>query len=608
MSDAHDRESAASLAASLTSALATERKKLALVQEIGRALSSGLALDDLVALLITNVTELMEAERATLYVMSEDRTELWSKLALGPAAGPQRVEIRLAVGEGIAGWVAQSGQTVNLADAYHDARFSASVDSRTGFVTKSMLCVPMRGAAGEIVGVVQVLNRREGAFSAADEELLLALASQAAVAIVNAQLVQSMLQKHQALTRVQRDLEQKTRELNALYEVEREVSAAASLDDLLARILAQAVAVFGAGAGSIALRQANGNLRFGPVLGPAAAKLVGRELAPGQGIIGWSVRHRTPVIVENPGSDPRHAADLAREIGMLPHIVMAAPLIYGDEVIGGLEIIEQRKRTRDSEAALPSWSENDKKILELIAAQVARAISLARQRSEAQSNDRLAAIGQMLAGMLHDLRTPMTIISGYAQLMASCDDAAERERYVDLISRQFQLTNAMTKEVLAFARGDTDLVVRKVYMHRFREELLQHLQGLVADRAIALDVDVAYDGVAWFDEHKVLRALHNLVRNAVEAMPGGGRIGIHIAKEADALRWTITDNGPGIPPAVRARLFELFATEKKGGTGLGLAIVKKVVTDHGGTIECQTSSAGTQFQFVIPVRRASTHG
>src|SRR5439155_5588424 len=105
-------------------------------------------------------------------------------------------------------------------------------------------------------------------------------------------------------------------------------------------------------------------------------------------------------------------------------------------------------------------------------------------RSEQSNRDRLASIGQMLAGLLHDLKTPMTIISGYAQLMAASDEAGQRDKYVEQIQRQFDLMAGMTREVLAFARGDTDLVVRKVYVNRFTEELTTQIGSSTACRCL----------------------------------------------------------------------------------------------------------------------------
>jgi signal transduction histidine kinase len=324
-------------------------------------------------------------------------------------------------------------------------------------------------------------------------------------------------------------------------------------------------------------------------------------LPHGTGLIGWAIAHRLPLVVNDPENDPRHAADVARETGVAPKHIMVAPLVDGEEVIGGIEIIDQRRTVRDG----APWGDADVKLIVLIAAQAASAIAHARRRSEQASRDRLASIGRMLAGLLHDLKTPMTIISGYAQLMAASDESAQRETYVEQIQRQFDLMAGMTREVLAFARGDTDLVVRKVYVNRFSEELQTQLAAATAGRGIELTVEPRFDGVAFFDEQKLLRVLHNLARNAVEAMPEGGRLRVVVDSADGDIVWTVQDTGPGIPPELRGRLFELFATGKKGGTGIGLAIVKKIVDDHHGSVACESSSEGTTFTIRLPMERGT---
>ncbi len=582
--------------ASLEEALRREQKKVALVQEVSRALSDVGDLDALLSLIMAKVTELMEADRATLFLVTEDGQSLWSKVS----QGGERVEIRLPVGEGIAGWVAQTREIVNIPDAYADQRFYPAVDLKSGYRTRSILSVPMLGALGGLAGVLQVLNKQDGPFTTPDEELLLALAAQAAIAIENARLYHSIVAQNQELSRARRDLERRTRELNALYEVEKELSAALDLDDLLSRILAQAINVLGGGAGSIALVDPDGALRFRTVQGPAAPKLIERTLPHGTGLLGWAIAHRTPIIVDDPVKDPRHAAEVAKEAGVSPQHLIIAPLVDGDDVIGGIEIIDQRRASRDGDGP---WGEDDLKLLVLIAAQTAGAIGMARRRSEASNRDRLASIGRMLAGLLHDLKTPMTIISGYAQLMAAADEADQREKYVEQIQRQFDLMAGMTREVLAFARGDTDLVVRKVYLNKFTEDLTTQLGAAIAGRGIDFLVEARYDGIAFFDEQKLLRVFHNLTSNAVEAMPEGGKLRVIVDKEGDELVIHVKDNGPGIPAKVHARLFELFATGRKGGTGLGLAIVKRIVDDHHGTIRCETGPTGTTFVIRLPLAR-----
>src|SRR5688572_27664832 len=315
---------------SLEAALRREQKKVALVQEVSRALSDAGDLDALLTLIMAKVTELMDADRSTLYLVTEDGGWLWSKVV----QGDERVEIRLEVGEGIAGWVAKTREIVNIPDAYADQRFQPAVDLKSGYRTRSILSVPMLGALGGLVGVLQVLNKVDGPFTHADEELLLALSSQAAIAIENARLYHSLVSQNQELQRARRDLERRTRELNALYEVEKELSAALDLDDLLSRILAQAITVLGGGAGSIALVEPDGALRFRTVQGPAAPRLIERKLPHGTGLLGWSIAHRTPLVVDEPRRDPRHAVDIANEVGVSPEHLMIAPLVEGDDVIG----------------------------------------------------------------------------------------------------------------------------------------------------------------------------------------------------------------------------------------------------------------------------------
>jgi len=117
-------------------------------------------------------------------------------------------------------------------------------------------------------------------------------------------------------------------------------------------------------------------------------------------------------------------------------------------------------------------------------------------------------------------------------------------------------------------------------------------------------------GTARFDEAKILRVVHNLARNAVEAMADkGGKFTIKVTrdKEEDAVLITFSDTGPGIPKDIEHRLFQSFVTSgKKGGTGLGLAIVKKIAEEHGGTITVHSTSKGATFKLRLPQKVAET--
>src|SRR3569833_1018324 len=152
---------------SLTSTHKRKQKKVALVQEVSRALSSMGDTDQLLKLIMEKVTELMEADRSTLYLLSEDGGTLTSKVV----QGEEVVEIRLTVGEGIAGWAAQTQETLNIPDAYADQRFQPAFDLKSGYRTRSILTVPMVGALGGLVGVLQLIIKLGGPFERGDEEL-----------------------------------------------------------------------------------------------------------------------------------------------------------------------------------------------------------------------------------------------------------------------------------------------------------------------------------------------------------------------------------------------------------------------------------------------------
>ena len=173
-------------------------RKLGGILDVAKALVAERDLDRLLQLIVQAASRVVEADRCSLFLLDRARSELWSKVAQGVGTR----EIRFAVGKGIAGAVAQTNQSINIPDAYADPRFNRNVDKETGYRTKSILCVPMRSLEGEIVGVLQALNKRgDGPFSEEDGELLSALGGQAAAAINNALLHQEIEQLFEGFVR-----------------------------------------------------------------------------------------------------------------------------------------------------------------------------------------------------------------------------------------------------------------------------------------------------------------------------------------------------------------------------------------------------------------------
>src|SRR5271163_3842754 len=172
--------------------------ELSTIVEATKRLNSTLDLAELLGIILQLTTRHTGAERGTVFLVDHEHNQIWSLIGLGL----DQQEIRLPTNRGIAGWVAEHGESVNLEDAYTDPRFESEVDIRLGFRTRSLLCLPIRSKSGEPIGVLQLLNKKSGPFTHADENLLRAISDHVALALENAQLHRDLLHKQ----RMERDL------------------------------------------------------------------------------------------------------------------------------------------------------------------------------------------------------------------------------------------------------------------------------------------------------------------------------------------------------------------------------------------------------------------
>ena len=569
-----------------------ERAKLRALQDISSALGSTLDLGELLDMILDRISEVIEADRSTLYLLDEETDELWSKVVQGDEVH----EIRLKPGEGLAGAVASTGRPLNIKDAYQDVRFDAAWDRATGYRTRSTLCVPMKNQHGRTIGVVQVLNKNEGHFTVGDEALLTALASHAAVSIENSKLFLSVVGKNIELLETKEQLEKKIRELDVLFEITQVAASAMELDDLLAGVLARTMRATDAEAASILIAdEYTGDLTFRAAVGGEPDRVKKMKIKAGQGISGWVAENGRPQIVNQAEADPRHSTHISDAVGYHPKSVLCVPLRW-DDGAGALQLLNK------SGGRAP-FIDDDLKMATVIAGHLSTAIAQAQSRAQKARQERLSTLGRFLSSMLHDLKTPLTVISGYTQILVQEGDEDERRKLAAAVRRQVQLLTTMMGETLAFAKGERRILIRRVYLHNFFEDLAEQLKPDLAERGIRLELALGDRGIAHFDEEKMQRVFHNLARNAAEAIgePGGAcRLEVDRADDG-SLVLTFADDGPGVSEEIREKLFESFTTHgKKGGTGLGLAIVQSIVEDHGGTVTVDSKPGRTAFQIVLP--------
>lgn len=152
--------------------------------KVGRTIAVETNIDTLLTIIAQEIKQALNADRCTVFLLDEEKGQLWSKVALGL----EMQEIRFASNLGLAGHVATTGETINIKDAYTDKRFNKEIDMQTGYKTKTILCMPIRNLSHQIVGVFQVLNKKNGEFTQKDEDLLIAIGSSAGIALENANL------------------------------------------------------------------------------------------------------------------------------------------------------------------------------------------------------------------------------------------------------------------------------------------------------------------------------------------------------------------------------------------------------------------------------------
>jgi len=263
-------------------------------------------------------------------------------------------------------------------------------------------------------------------------------------------------------------------------------------------------------------------------------------------------------------------------------------------------------------------TDGDARLVSLIAARAALAFENLAYQKELIETERLAALGTMAGMLVHDFRGPMTLIRGWAETLVEGDVepgevVARAQAIVDAVDR----LERMTGETLDFARGAEKLVLRAVPLGILVAELAagieQELPGLTLER----DIDLPGGRRGPVDVDKIRRAVSNIAANARDAMGGSGRLRLEARIERlagtdgprDHLVLVLADDGPGVAPGIRERLFDPFVTQgKKRGTGLGLAVARRFVEDHGGRLELVDGAGhetrGARFRLSLPLDAA----
>ena len=381
-----------------------------------------------------------------------------------------------------------------------------------------------------------------------------------------------------------------------LFDLGRLMSAARDVDDLLSIVTRAVVPLLEAERATLYIH----NPGAGQVISKVATGLEQGEirLGLGEGAAGIAAQTRAPVNVADARTDPRTAKTYDRRTGFETRSLLCVPLVnIRKDLVGVLQVLNKR-------GGGPFTAE-DEALLTAFGAYAAVCLEHALVAAQARDQERMALVGRLASTIAHDIRNPLSVISGYAQLVA--ERWPEAREHADVICAEAERISGMFGELMEFVRGsDEGLTVRPYSLGAFFAELFRMIERDFRLSGIRLETDIRWNGALPISRSKLLQACLNISNNARDAMSSGGLFRIAAAQEGSDVAIRFTDTGPGIAKEIRSRLFEPFVSfGRKTGAGLGLAIAKKLVEAHGGTIEARDGpgAIGTEVEIRIPVPR-----
>lgn len=551
----------------------------AVLARVGRVINSSLEPAKVLDLVLREAVDHMQASSGSIALINPHTQLLEIEVATG--LSPKARQLRLPIGHGITGWVAKQGKPLRVPEVTADARY---VPVRRGI--RSELAVPLT-VDGDLIGVLNVDSTRRAAFDAADEDLLVALANQAAQVIQHSWLYDTVAHK--------------ARQLEALFAIAESVISSLDLQEILHRVTRDACALMNTKVCSLMLlNAARDRLELAACHGAGPGYTRRPPLGVEDSLIGVVVRRRKPLQVFNVQEhDAYRYTELARQEQLVS--LLSVPMASGATVVGALNVYTGEPYR---------FSNQDIKILSALANLAAIAIEHARLHEkivaveeQLRRHERLSTLGLLAAEIAHEIRNPLTSMKMLFQALDLQFPAADpRARDAEIVGEKMNQLNQIVDQLLTFARS-TEPALERVDVNALLDDVLLLTRHRLHQQNIALTKHLAPDLPAVrADRHQMEQACLNLILNAVDAMPRGGTLtvatGLH---PSSFIILTFQDTGAGMTAEQRTKLFEPFLTTKAKGTGLGLAIVKKTVEAHRGRIEVASQPGhGTTFRLLLP--------
>jgi signal transduction histidine kinase len=563
-------------------------ERLNSLYQVGNVIHSTLDSQEALQLILSEAMRLMRASSGSAVLINP--TTGFLEILASKGLPDKAAELRLRVGEGITGWVARAGKAARIGDVSRDPRYIMIRPD-----VRSELAVPLE-VNGEVRGVLNVDSERRDAFTADDQDLLEALAVQAAKVIHNTWLYEQL--------RLKAGLFQ------SLASVSQIINSTLNLDDALKVITREAATLMQAKLCSLKLLDDGRQLlELRASYGASEPYLSQPRLTVEDSLLGIVVRRKKPIQVENVQLSTRYqSVEIARQEGLVA--LLSVPLIFAGEAIGALSVYTGQPY---------SFSNEEIRTLSALAELSAIAIEKARLyervvdvEEQLRQNEKLSALGLLAAEVAHEIRNPLTVMKMlYHSLDLKFPAGDPRDKDARIISEKIDHLNKIVEQILDFART-TEPNLAPVNLNDLIDELGLLVRHKLKNQNIQLVRRLAPELPAVMGEAAQLeQAFLNLLLNAAEAMPRGGTLTVtsrpvflpRSAAKPAYVAVEFKDTGQGMNEEQRRRAFRsVLRTTKVKGTGLGLAIVARVIETHHGKIKIRSRvGEGTAVNVMLPV-------
>ena len=556
----------------------TERTAIDSLYRISSLVSDTEEPKEALALILQEIINVLQPSSASISLINPDTHRLELEVSHGLAEDWN--DLDLALGQGITGWCALHARSIIVPDVSQEPRYISVRSS-----VRSEMAVPMEDR-GVVIGVVNIDSEQLNAFDEQSLKILTLLTNEASRVVSRIWLIQQ--------------LRAKAHQLESLINMGQGLVGELEQDEVLRGLAREGRQLMNCHSCALfLLTPDHKQLQLHSMAGPRGEIDAQVSFPIEESSFGAAIhRHKQVEVADLPFTVENDFIYLVQSEGLVS--MLATPIVFNNKAIGLLNAYTTHQHR---------FNNDEKKVFATLAQLGAIAIQNARLYSRIFSsedslrqNEKLTTLGMLSAEIAHEIRNPLTVIKLLFESLdlqfAAGDD---RQTDISVIGDKLNQLEEIVSRVLDFGRNR-----QGAHAHFDLNDLIEETLRLVRLKLHQSKIEIAYQPplqalLVEVNKGQIQQVMLNLILNATQVMPTGGRIEISCVSDPAQAAFIIRDNGPGIPESIQPDIFESFLTHRPGGTGLGLSISKRILRDHHGDIELvESSSTGSTFRFWLP--------